>query len=207
MEKRAMSETTITLRGRVGSIPKAYDTRAGTVTVRFRFAVSTWRMTDGNQFVQGEAHWYTVRCWDQLARNVLISVQKGDPLIVTGRAGVNAWIDSGGEARGELVVTAQGIGFDLAYGRGTLIRPERRSAPEPGGETGRTEGQDAAAAPGDAEASAPGSVHDRWDTRARSGDEDPAVAAEEQEAEELGSLDADERALADAGVPDAGQAL
>ena len=117
--------TTITLRGRAGGIPTAHHTQGGRTVVRFRLAVSTWRMRDNGQFAEGEAHWYTVRAWDKLAENVLNSVNKGDPLVVVGRPTVNAWKDPEGQVRSELVVTAQGIGHDMAFGRGRLIRPER----------------------------------------------------------------------------------
>ncbi len=122
-----MSETTITLRGRVGSIPASYERKGDKgIVVRFRFAVSNWRRTAEGAFVESEATWYTVRVWDTLAENVLGSVSKGDPLIVAGRPSVNAWIDRDGLARGELVITAQAIGFDMNHGRSRLIRSERR---------------------------------------------------------------------------------
>jgi len=131
-----MSETTITLRGRVGSIPASYERKdAKGIIVRFRFAVSNWRRKEDGTFVESEATWYTVRVWDKLAENTLESVSKGDPLIVVGRPSVNAWIDRDGLARGELVVTAQGIGFDMNHGRSRFIRPERRQdGPPPGQE-------------------------------------------------------------------------
>lgn len=132
--------TTIALRGRVGSVPAAYELKGKSgeppkpdpdITVRFRLGVSRWRRTDGGVFVQDETHWYTVRVWGQLAKNVMRSVGKGDPLLVVGRPSANAWLDRDAkEARAELVVTADAIGFDMNHGMSRFIRPPRKSDSE-----------------------------------------------------------------------------
>ncbi len=108
--------TTLTLRGRVGTDLRRRTTQSGRHTIRFRLAVSQWRVRDDGVIEDREPHWYTVRAWDRLAENAVSSIHKGDPVIVVGRPTVNAWKDDQGEVRSEMVVTAQAMGHDIAFG-------------------------------------------------------------------------------------------
>lgn len=121
-----MSDTTITLRGRVGTDLAATRTKNGQMTVRFRLAVTNWFASADGVLTQGRTHWYTVRAWEHLADNVFQSLRKGEPVIVVGRPTANAWIGKDdGLARSELVITAQSIGHDLANGRTRYEKRER----------------------------------------------------------------------------------
>ena len=121
-----MSDTTITLRGRVGTDLAATRTKNGQMTVRFRLAVTNWFASADGVLTQGRTHWYTVRAWERLAENVFQSLRKGEPVIVVGRPTANAWIaKDDGLARSELVITAQSIGHDLANGRARYEKRER----------------------------------------------------------------------------------
>lgn len=134
--------TTITLRGRLGTEPRRFKTRRQQVIVRFRLAVPQYRIRDNGVFEELEAQWYTVRAWDKLATNALASLNKGDPVIVVGRPTVNVWKDEEGEARGELVITAQGIGHDLGWGLSRFARTGAFSttrSPESNGNDGGTQ--------------------------------------------------------------------
>ncbi|WP_312349757.1 single-stranded DNA-binding protein [Actinomyces sp.] len=164
--------TSITLRGRIGTDLRRFDTRNRQVIVRFRLAVSQYRIRDNGTFEERDAQWYTVRAWDRLAQNALASLAKGDPVIVVGRPTVNAWKDEHGEARGELVITAQSIGHDMNLGQtrfartGALssTRPTDPVAQDPGSEGATPAGEgvapDAGSAPvassGDDEGVGPG---------------------------------------------------
>ncbi|MDY5506206.1 MAG: single-stranded DNA-binding protein [Schaalia hyovaginalis] len=130
-----MSDTTITLRGRVGTELAAHKTASGQVTTRFRLAVTNWFATSNGELVQGRTHWYSVRAWDRLADNALHSIKKGEPVIVVGRPSANAWIDKNGERHAELVITAQSIGHDLANGRAAYARAPRIEIPDVSRET------------------------------------------------------------------------
>ena len=130
-----MSDTTITLRGRVGTELAAHKTASGQVTTRFRLAVTNWFAASSGELVQGRTHWYSVRAWDRLADNALHSIKKGEPVIVVGRPSANAWIDKNGERHAELVITAQSIGHDLANGRAAYARAPRIEIPDVSRET------------------------------------------------------------------------
>ncbi|MDC4232907.1 single-stranded DNA-binding protein [Actinomyces sp. B33] len=119
-----MNETTMTLRGRVGTDLRTFTTSGGHIHARFRLAVSRWRVNDAGALADERTTWYTIRVWDSLAENVLRSVRKGEPVIVVGRPGTNAYIDKNGEARGELIITAQSVGHDLARGVGSFSKPQ-----------------------------------------------------------------------------------
>lgn len=125
--------TTITLRGRVGTDLRMHTTRNGQVTVRFRLAVPQWRVRDDGTFEDQDTRWYTVRAWDRLAQNALASIGKGQTVIVVGRPSVSVWKDEQGEARGELVITAQTIAHDLGFGYSRFARTGALSSAQPGG--------------------------------------------------------------------------
>lgn len=142
--------TTITLRGRIGTDLRKFKTRRDQVIVRFRLAVSQYRIRDDGTFEERDTQWYTVRAWDRLAENALASLHKGDPVIVVGRATVNVWKDDQGEARGELVITAQAIGPDLGLGISRFARTGAFSSARPpeDGETARATGSEEAGTTG-----------------------------------------------------------
>ena len=70
-----MSDTTITLRGRVGTDLSKTTTQNGRLTVRFRLAVTNWFATAEGVLTQGRTNWYTIRAWDRLATNLIHMTQ------------------------------------------------------------------------------------------------------------------------------------
>lgn len=123
-----MGDTTITLRGRVGTQLYAQKTGSGQMSIRFRLAVTNWFATSTGELAQARTNWYTIRAWDRLAENALASVHKGEPVLVMGRPTANAWVDKDGEQHSEVVITAQSIGHDLANGRTQYERIHRLPA-------------------------------------------------------------------------------
>ena len=124
-----MSDTTITLRGRIGTDLRVSKSANNHLTVRFRLAVTHWFASADGVLTQGRTQWYSVHAWDRLADNALHSLAKGEPVIVMGRPRANAWKDSDGNIRSEVVINAQAIGHDLTSGRSTW----RKSMPSPSG--------------------------------------------------------------------------
>ena len=70
-----------------------------------------------------------INCWGNLARHVLVSVDKGHPLVVLGKLETRAWFskESGneGEKRTALSVYATHIGIDLNEREVQVIKAER----------------------------------------------------------------------------------
>ncbi len=147
----------INLTGVVGTVPKHVRTTDGLAVTSFRLA-STVRRYDraGNRWVDGDTNWFTVTAFRQLAVNVLESVDRGQPVMVTGRVRIKDW--ENGEKRGTSVeVMADSVGHDLSWGRASFERvkissPSGGSAsgpPAPGGVPGSSddESRSVAAAP------------------------------------------------------------
>lgn len=118
------NQGTVILRGCVGSDLRSMTTQSGTKGIRFRLAASQWRINDSGKYVERDPHWYTVCVWDRLAKNLLSSVEKGTPIIVSGRPSARAWIGSDSEARAELVINASFCGIDLAFGPAAVMKPK-----------------------------------------------------------------------------------
>lgn len=118
------NQGTVILRGRVGSDLRSMTTQSGTKGIRFRLAASQWRINDSGKYVERDPHWYTVCVWDRLAKNLLSSVEKGTPIIVSGRPSARAWIGPDSEARAELVINASFCGIDLAFGPAAVMKPK-----------------------------------------------------------------------------------
>lgn len=121
-----MSEQ-VTLRGFVGKDPQTrmFDDgtsvawfRLGTTSRRFDAATNTWH--------DGTTNWYTVRCFRTLAMHVKASIHCGQPVLVTGKLGINEWQSENGP-RTEVRVDATSIGHDLAFGTANFARAGGRS--------------------------------------------------------------------------------
>ncbi len=85
----------------------------------FRLA-TTPRHFDRGQgvWIEGRTELFTVKVFRDTALNVAISVQKGQPIIVTGRLKTEEWQGEGGTRSG-LVLEASALGHDLT-GPGNL---------------------------------------------------------------------------------------
>ncbi|MFE3200931.1 single-stranded DNA-binding protein [Embleya sp. NPDC055664] len=118
-------DTYVTVVGNAASEVRVQMTQAGVPLARFRMAVSPRRFDrDSGQWVSGDASFYTIACFRALAENVTSSIDKGDPLVVTGRLRVREW-----EREGRwLTVTeidASSVGHDLARGVAEFRRVAR----------------------------------------------------------------------------------
>ena len=75
--------------------------------------------------------WITVEAWSSLADGVRGSLDKGDPVIVTGRLRTDEWHDLNGEPQSRLVMVADAVGHDLTRGRTRFTRNVPLPAPDP----------------------------------------------------------------------------
>lgn len=129
---------TLTVIGVIGTEPRSIDTSTGTAMTTFRLASAQRRYDRAEQrWVDASTNWYTVTAFNGLAGNALASLARGDRIVVTGRLGVRGW-EAGGKSGTDVVLTAEGIGHDLAWGTTrytkTVTRTSTPSAPvaEPG---------------------------------------------------------------------------
>ena len=116
-----MSEQ-VTLRGFVGKDPQTRMFDDGTSVAWFRLATTSRRFDAAtNTWHNGTTNWYTVRCFRTLAMHVRASVRCGQPVLVTGKLGINEWQSENGP-RTEIRVDATSIGHDLAFGTANFAR-------------------------------------------------------------------------------------
>ncbi|AZZ48884.1 single-stranded DNA-binding protein [Rathayibacter rathayi] len=124
---------TLTVIGTIGTDPRSIDTASGTAMTSFRLATAQRRYDRAEQrWIDVSTNWYTVTAFNGLAGNALSSLARGDRVLVTGRLGVKVW-EAGGKTGTDVIITAEGIGHDLAWGTTrytkTLVRAAAPAAP------------------------------------------------------------------------------
>jgi single-strand DNA-binding protein len=139
-----VNEIPVTLVGNVVTDVSGTTVASGSELAWFRMA-STSRRYDRalGRWVDGETSYVRVSCWRQLARNVVASLTKGDPVVVTGRLRVRQWERD--DRRGiQVEVDASAVGHDLSRGVSAFTRPARAAVIPEGAERAALD----AAAPG-----------------------------------------------------------
>ncbi len=125
-----MSDTVL-IRGFTASDPALSTLPNGVPVVNFRLA-STPRWQDATgTWKEGITNWYTVKAYRRLAQNIATSIEKGQPLVVSGRQRISRWNREDGTQGTTVEVDALGIGHDLNYGTSTFARTvEKRTVNE-----------------------------------------------------------------------------
>ena len=125
-----MSDT-ILIRGFTASDPALSTLPNGVPVVNFRLA-STPRWQDATgTWKEGTTNWYTVKAYRRLAQNIATPIEKGQPLVVSGRQRISRWNREDGTQGTTVEVDALGIGHDLNYGTSTFARTvEKRTVNE-----------------------------------------------------------------------------
>ncbi|MGY4857126.1 single-stranded DNA-binding protein [Cryobacterium sp. AP23] len=121
---------TITLTGIVATTPRSLVTSTGLPITSFRLACRQRRFDRlSSSWVDADTNWYTVSSFRQLARNVEHSVQKGEPVLVTGRLRIRDW-ENQDRSGTSVEVEADAVGHNLAWGTTSLVRATAATAPE-----------------------------------------------------------------------------
>ena len=125
-----MSDT-ILIRGFTASDPALSTLPNGVPVVNFRLASTPrWKDATGT-WKEGTTNWYTVKAYRRLAQNIATSIEKGQPLVVSGRQRISRWNREDGTQGTTVEVDALGIGHDLNYGTSTFARTvEKRTVNE-----------------------------------------------------------------------------
>ncbi len=122
-----MNGTMVTLVGSVVSEVKYSTTTGGVPVANFRLAATDRRFDRQRQgWVDGDTSLFLVWSWRWLAENVLGSVGRGDPLLVTGRLRIREWDSGEGRSRSLVPeIEAASIGHDLCRGTSAFRRAVR----------------------------------------------------------------------------------
>lgn len=111
-----MSES-ITVRGFVASEVRRQDTQFGDEMATFRLGATERRYNREKQtWEDGETNWYSVSCFRSLAKNVAVSLHKGEKVVVHGRLQIRAWTASDGRTGTLVGIEALTVGHDLMWG-------------------------------------------------------------------------------------------
>lgn len=152
-QEGSMNDVTVTVSGFAGNDPTLYSN--GTKNrewTTFRVASTRRYVNENGEWTDGATLWFTVKAWRQAALNVVRSVRKGVPVVVTGRLEVDEWTGADGQQRTGLVVNASAIGVDATRGRVEFMRVVHQGTP-PGETPGAPvdDGELVATRPGDAD--------------------------------------------------------
>ncbi|MFH8386609.1 single-stranded DNA-binding protein [Kitasatospora sp. NPDC018058] len=111
-----MSEAHVTVLGNVATEVSYGETANGVPMANFQLGC-TERRYDRERacWVDGETQWLRVTAWRALAVNLIGSLAKGDPVLVTGRLRVREWTE-GEVKRSRAEVDARSVGHDLTRG-------------------------------------------------------------------------------------------
>ncbi|WP_425954612.1 single-stranded DNA-binding protein [Xylanimonas sp. McL0601] len=165
-----MSDVNVTVVGHVGQDPTLYTAESGTRWTSIRVA-STRRVRDprSGEWGDGPTMWFTVRAFGDRALNLVESVRRGTPVVVTGRLafeeyevrkeerGPDGALQEVSQARHALVVENASIAVDVARGVARFTRTVHTDVVPGGAPAGAERG-----APGFAERGSTGA--DPWDT-------------------------------------------
>jgi single-strand DNA-binding protein len=121
-----MNDTMLTVVGNVVDPPHRRSLDNGASVTTFRVASTSRRFDrEQNAYVDRDTLFVRVNCWRQLGDNVVRSLVKGDPVVVTGRYFSRRY-EVEEQKRTAYDLEAYAIGHDLA--RGTTIYAPTRSA-------------------------------------------------------------------------------
>ncbi|SEJ68246.1 single-stranded DNA-binding protein [Demequina mangrovi] len=117
-----MNELTITVAGWVATDVRLFQGQGDLAIASFRLA-STPRFYDRERsvWVDGVTEWFTVRAFRGAAITVKRSIEKGMPVVVTGRMRTSTWEAKDG-TRVDHVIDASALGPDCMRGVATFTR-------------------------------------------------------------------------------------
>ncbi|WP_416874149.1 single-stranded DNA-binding protein [Kitasatospora sp. SC0581] len=111
-----MSETHVTVIGNVATEVSYGETSGGVPMANFRLGCTERRYDRQREcWVDGETQWVAVTAWRALAVNLIGSLSKGDPVLVSGRLRVREWTE-GEVKRSRAEIDARSVGHDLTRG-------------------------------------------------------------------------------------------
>jgi single-strand DNA-binding protein len=113
-----MNDVTVTVQGNAGSTPVLHLNAAKNLEwTTFRVASTRRYVNENGDWTDGATLWFTVKAWRTAALNVVESVHKGVPVVVTGRLELDEWTGPEGQQRAGLVIVATAIGVDATRGK------------------------------------------------------------------------------------------
>lgn len=121
-----MRDIHTTLMGNATGDPTEHTHENGSTTVKVRIAVTgRYFNTAAQDFSDRKTEFITIFARRNLGQNLLRSVRKGQPLVVTGRLSTSEWSGEDGVLRHSVNLQAEAVGHDLTYGTTAFSKPLR----------------------------------------------------------------------------------
>ncbi|SOD72833.1 single-strand DNA-binding protein [Jatrophihabitans sp. GAS493] len=123
-----MRDPHLTLIGNVVDAPKRWSTKTGNDMTSFRLASTSSRYDQQTgAWVDNTTLFVNVVCWRALAVNVDEALQKGDPVVVTGRYQARTYVKEE-VTRTTYEIIADSVGHDLTRGVSKFQKVRRSAA-------------------------------------------------------------------------------
>jgi len=129
-----MNDITVTVIGNVVNEVELRFTKSGDPVASFRMATTVRRFDrQTSRWVDGDTHYFSVSCWRALASNVVQTLAKGMPVVVTGRLRSREVERPCGDHAHTVRysdIEATSVGVDLARGIATFTRVKPQAVVE-----------------------------------------------------------------------------
>jgi single-strand DNA-binding protein len=126
-----MNDATVTLTGNVATAVRFARTDKGIALASFRMACTPRHFDRGTgQWVDERTTFVTVACFRALAENVVTSLTKGDPIVITGKLRVVPW-ERDDKTGISVEVEAAAVGHDLNRGQTRFARVRKELTNDP----------------------------------------------------------------------------
>lgn len=126
-----MAETTTTIVGNATDAPELRFTPNGVAVATVSIAV-TPRVRVGEEWQDGDASFFRVTMWRQLAENAAEAIGKGSRVIVFGHLKQKTWENAEGQKRSSVEIDAIDIGMSVKFAhkkRSSVMAPEFTDEP------------------------------------------------------------------------------
>ncbi|MFT8704347.1 single-stranded DNA-binding protein [Bifidobacterium aquikefiricola] len=119
----ASQQGTITITGFVATEPLQIGREESNPVCTFRLASTRgYFHVKRNQWEERATTWMTVKAYKHLASNVLQSIHKGQPVVVSGVLETEEWTDKHGDHQSAVIIEASCIGHHLGLGVSSFTR-------------------------------------------------------------------------------------
>lgn len=124
--------TPITVVGNLTADPELKALPNGDSVLNFSVASSTRVFNkETNSWTDGEASFFRVTAWRQLAEHIAASARKGQELIVVGTISQRSYTTAQGENRSSFEIEADSVGVSLKWGAAAFQPRQAQAAPAP----------------------------------------------------------------------------
>ena len=111
-----MPDNTVTLVGNTTREVELSFANSGTAIASFGLAINNRKKDANGEWVDGDAQFYDVKAFGEIAENISESITKGTRVIVNGRLNFQQWEDKNdGSKRSKVEVIADSVGVELRW--------------------------------------------------------------------------------------------